>query len=329
MVLVLVNGTDVEHRLLWGPAVDQALADETGSGDVYWYLTDHLGTVRDVAEYNSGTNTTTVENHIVYDSFGRRTSETNSSLGAFGVGYTGKWFDRDTGLAWHWNRWYNPEIQRWMSEDPIGFEAGDANMYRYVGNTVTTHVDHSGLIGEMPGGGPTPQQPILNGPRCTGDWSPGPKHQISASLAWEHLKDFAHEAYPPIELVGGIFVEPFDWFVTGKEIYQDPSNPWSYGGLVPIIPGSISRYGDDLVDAARKKYPKKAYKPEDHHVTPKYLTDCPTNETFRLDAAYHQEITNAFRRRHAYGQEKLSPEEIKKIKDKVYEEYPLIPFREP
>jgi hypothetical protein len=34
-----------------------------------------------------------------------------------------------------------------MEEDPIGFEAGDANLYRYVGNDPTNHVDPSGLIG--------------------------------------------------------------------------------------------------------------------------------------------------------------------------------------
>jgi uncharacterized protein RhaS with RHS repeats len=34
-----------------------------------------------------------------------------------------------------------------MSEDPIGFNGGDANLYRYVGNEVTTFVDPSGTWG--------------------------------------------------------------------------------------------------------------------------------------------------------------------------------------
>ena len=41
-------------------------------------------------------------------------------------------------------RWYDPEVGRWLSEDPIGFEAGDANLYRYVGNGVTGTTDPSG-----------------------------------------------------------------------------------------------------------------------------------------------------------------------------------------
>ncbi len=30
---------------------------------------------------------------------------------------------------------------RWISEDPIGFGGGDANLYRYVGNESTGYVD--------------------------------------------------------------------------------------------------------------------------------------------------------------------------------------------
>ena len=40
-------------------------------------LTDHLNTVRDIAKYNSQMDTTTVVNHLVYDAYGKLTSETN------------------------------------------------------------------------------------------------------------------------------------------------------------------------------------------------------------------------------------------------------------
>jgi RHS repeat-associated protein len=150
MVLELESDGDVTHRLLWGPAVDQALADEVGAdGEVYWYFTDHLGSVRDVATYNTTTNVTTIANHIAFDSFGRRASETNSSLDDFDVGFTGKRFDRATGLQWNLNRWYNPAIQRWMSEDIIW---DGVNKYAYVGNSPTMYIDPSGLASEEPQG---------------------------------------------------------------------------------------------------------------------------------------------------------------------------------
>jgi hypothetical protein len=44
------------------------------------------------------------------------------------------------------HRWYDPGTGRWISEDPIGFAAGDANLYRYVGNGGTGARDPSGLV---------------------------------------------------------------------------------------------------------------------------------------------------------------------------------------
>ncbi len=40
---------------------------------------------------------------------------------------------------------YDPTIGRWISEDPIGFEGGDPNLYRYVGNSPTNFTDPDGL----------------------------------------------------------------------------------------------------------------------------------------------------------------------------------------
>lgn len=58
--------------------------------------------------------------------------------------YTDRMFDSDTGLQNNLHRWYDPNSGRWISEDPIGFAAGDANLYRYMGNRVTSLTDPSG-----------------------------------------------------------------------------------------------------------------------------------------------------------------------------------------
>jgi len=39
---------------------------------------------------------------------------------------------------------YDPKVGRWISEDPIGFDADDTNLVRYVSNEVTTHTDPLG-----------------------------------------------------------------------------------------------------------------------------------------------------------------------------------------
>ena len=40
---------------------------------------------------------------------------------------------------------YNPLVGRFLEEDPIDFDAGDPNLYRYVGNSPTNGTDPSGL----------------------------------------------------------------------------------------------------------------------------------------------------------------------------------------
>jgi RHS repeat-associated protein len=137
------------NRYLHGPVIDQILADEQVSslsspGDVLWPMADHLGTVRDLAEYDSGTGDTVIVNRISYDAYGGSRAETNAAVDHL-FGYTGREWDAEADLQYNRARWYDPAVGRWLSEDPIGFEAGDANLSRYVGNRSTIAVDPSGL----------------------------------------------------------------------------------------------------------------------------------------------------------------------------------------
>lgn len=55
---------------------------------------------------------------------------------------------------------YDPSVGRWLSEDPIGFEGGDANLERYVGNNPTNATDPTGLFAAPPWQPPTFQQTL-------------------------------------------------------------------------------------------------------------------------------------------------------------------------
>jgi RHS repeat-associated protein len=132
------SGTQT-HRYLYGTQIDQVLSDETPTGMV-WALADRLGTVSDLVD-NSGS----VVNHITYDSFGQVVSQTNSGV-VFRYGYTGRDLDNETGLNYYRARYYDPIVGRFISEDPIGFTAGDANLYRYVGNNSVNATDPTGLL---------------------------------------------------------------------------------------------------------------------------------------------------------------------------------------
>jgi len=52
------------------------------------------------------------------------------------------------------NRWYDSSIGRWLNEDPLGLDAGDFNLRRYVGNNGLVETDPSGLARYQRGRGP-------------------------------------------------------------------------------------------------------------------------------------------------------------------------------
>jgi RHS repeat-associated protein len=147
-----------------------ALADENSAGSVSWLLSDNLGTIRDVAQYNSGTNTTTIVDHLKYDSFGNITSQTSSANQPL-FAFTGQLFDKDTGLQYNSARWYDPHLGRFISQDPSGFAAGDPNLYRYVTNSPANFIDPTGLEAESAAGGVVASG--RTGPDANGWWQYG------------------------------------------------------------------------------------------------------------------------------------------------------------
>jgi RHS repeat-associated protein len=136
------NGT-LSNRYLHGPAVDEILADENQYGGVLWALKDQLGNVRDLVDHSGG-----LYNHIDYDTFGRVTYELKpASQGhlVHAYGFQSRERDQESALNYHRNRYYNPSTGRWISEDPIGFIAGDGNLARFVGSAPTNYSDPYGL----------------------------------------------------------------------------------------------------------------------------------------------------------------------------------------
>ncbi len=117
-------------------------ADVHGSGrDVDVAVTDHENSIRDVVQYNSSTNTTSVTRHTFYTAFGW-----NFGTSPLLFGYTGRYTENfSTFLQWNGERWYNSFIGKWMPQDPIGFNGDPSNLYRYVGNSPTNGTDPSGL----------------------------------------------------------------------------------------------------------------------------------------------------------------------------------------
>jgi RHS repeat-associated protein len=88
----------------------------------------------------------------VYSEYGVLESQTNAAVDCL-FGYTGRALDKATSEQYNGARWYEAVTGRWLSEDPSGFSAGDANLYRYVGNNPLNRTDPSGLAGASGGMG--------------------------------------------------------------------------------------------------------------------------------------------------------------------------------
>jgi RHS repeat-associated protein len=134
-----LNGSNaLQTRYIRGDHVDHLFASVSGAGTVSWQLTDRLGSVRNVTN-NSGV----VQDTMTYDGYGNIQTETNGSSGGR-YKFTGREQDTETGLQFNRARYYDPRVGRWTSQDPLGFAAGDANLYRYVQNSPLNYVDSTG-----------------------------------------------------------------------------------------------------------------------------------------------------------------------------------------
>jgi len=100
------------------------------------FLTDAMGST--IAMTDQAAKVTT---QFTYDPFGG-TSSTGAG-GASNLNFTGRELDT-TGLYYYRARYYNPQLERFVSEDPLRFMGG-VNFYRYALDAPTMFKDASGL----------------------------------------------------------------------------------------------------------------------------------------------------------------------------------------
>lgn len=108
-------------------------------GHIYRIISDHLGSPRLVVETGTGD----VYQRLDYDAFGNVVQDTNPGFQPFG--FAGGIYDQDTKLVRFGARDYDPELGRWTSKEPLGFTAGDTNLYVYSKNDMVNLVDPTGL----------------------------------------------------------------------------------------------------------------------------------------------------------------------------------------
>ncbi|MFQ3649983.1 MAG: RHS repeat-associated core domain-containing protein [Gemmataceae bacterium] len=146
-------GGQTTVQYVWSPVYVDALILRDRDTNADGTLDERLYVAQD-ANYNVTAlfdNSGNVVERYVYDPFGQATvldaNWTILAASAFVWVYLhqGGRFDATSGLYHFRFRDYSPTLGRWTSLDPLGYDAGDVNLYRYVGNTPTGRIDPMGL----------------------------------------------------------------------------------------------------------------------------------------------------------------------------------------
>ncbi len=164
------------------------VVSENRGGVKHDYLSDPLGNTTALLD-NTGAKTDT----FTYFPFGNVASRTGTTATPFQwVGGSGYYRDSSSRSYVRARTMYT-STGRWGMQDPIGFDAGDYNLYRYVGNRITTLGDPSGLVCLKIGGRcfdfwsndcqKRPDCPQYKGPKPPPK-RPGPPKYVPAPPPW-------------------------------------------------------------------------------------------------------------------------------------------------
>ncbi len=111
--------SDGSSRFLQGAGIDQSLQQETSLGSQS-YLQDHLGSTSQLVDSLNGNSKARYD----YKSYGKLEGDGNNPQASNPFTYTGR-EDDGTGLLYYRVRYYDPELEVFISQDPLG----DAQRY--------------------------------------------------------------------------------------------------------------------------------------------------------------------------------------------------------
>ena len=132
----------------YGNYIDDRIAMKNGSGTYYFHRS-----------YNQTTEAMTdgsgelVERYVTMNPYGGYVIQdasgnvlAQSVIGNRSVFQGAPMVEPVSGLVYLRNRWYSPSLGRFVSRDPMGYDAGDVNLYRFVDNSPMDILDPMGLF---------------------------------------------------------------------------------------------------------------------------------------------------------------------------------------
>jgi RHS repeat-associated protein len=137
-----ISAATVLANVLTGLRMDEFFSrTDVVAGTTSHFVPDALGSALGLAN-DAGA----VQTEYTFESFGKTSAIGNSNSNAFQ--YTGREND-GTGIYYYRTRYYHPQLQRFIGEDPIGLGSGDINLYAYVFDNPVKSTDPLGLDNYM------------------------------------------------------------------------------------------------------------------------------------------------------------------------------------
>jgi RHS repeat-associated protein len=134
--------------------VAREASHEDGTRDRVVRCRAAVGNRATIAGYGDGDTQGTVvaemtpQGQVTYEAAYRPYGQQVTGVPQVGPGYTGHVNDPDTGLVYMQQRYYDPDVGRFLSADPVGSMLGDAfnfNRYAYANNSPAMLVDPTGM----------------------------------------------------------------------------------------------------------------------------------------------------------------------------------------